>query len=98
MSGRYFGTGARVVNRCLDPPVLVIAGRRVRGGLARRVNHLVRISRLKAWKVGRPGRIEVCIAYGLVGVPLFLVRFRTFQKPLFMRVPRARPLATRMVA
>jgi hypothetical protein len=32
------------------------------------------------------------------GVPLFLLRFRTFQKPLFMRVSRGQPLATRMNA
>ena len=33
-----------------------------------------------------------------LGVPLFLVRFRTFQKPLSMRVSRAWHLATRMDA
>ena len=39
------------------------------------------------------------LAHSLLdGVPLFLVRFRTFQKPLSMRVSRAWHLATRMDA
>lgn len=38
------------------------------------------------------------LALGHIGVPLFLVRFRTFQKPLSMRVSRAWHLATRMDA
>jgi hypothetical protein len=41
---------------------------------------------------------KIVVAFWPLGVPLFLVRFRTFQEPLSMRVPRVRPLAARMNA
>ncbi len=40
----------------------------------------------------------LCMSIAKEGVPLFLMRFRTFRKPLSMRVSRGRSLATRMDA
>ena len=52
------------------------------------------LAALRGWYAGLSSRKSVAH----YGVLLFLVRFRTFGKPLSMRVPRARPLATRMIA